>query len=226
MKTKTKMKVIILVKVYVKIIKAKLGMTRRRHVYLAESEAIQKAMEKNEHKLIKGKFAHHSLWKKHHRAAKRALKIQATGLKGGTGMVRIAFTDLKGTLNKALDFINAEARDNQGQAVQLIESVLMKVINPPKIIKEALKVKALAAAGCVKATVAAAKYLGEYVRATYEWAYSIDKGRTWIPQQPNHKSFIIVKNMASNVPAIFRSRTFTEKGGTTAWVISKVIYPK
>jgi hypothetical protein len=54
-------------------------------------------------------------------------------------------------------------------------------------------------------------------RSAYEWAYSIDGGKTWIALPSTIQGKTTVAGLAAGTTAMFRYRTVTPKGGEGDW---------
>ena len=217
--------VIVMTAITVKVIKAKLGMPKAQWDFLASSVAMQKAIFTNTLGFFTPVFGGLAAWATQNTALSAALVVLKNRGTGGKGMKSTAMTALKPTLNQALAYVNGICALNQPNALTVIEAAMMVAINPgPRTVKP-ITVKVLADAGTVRVGCPST-YIGpKKVAGTYEKGWSSDGGRTWNPLPSIPKCKLIATGLISGVPVIFRSRTITTIGGTSAWVISLPVTP-
>ena len=223
--TEDELKLIILVAVTIKVIKGKLNMPKKQWDYLATSKNMEAAILANALGYFTPAFAGLSNWALENTALEKALNAIKNRVVGGAGMKVTAMANLKITLDLALAYVNAIAKLNQPNAITIIEAALMTVINQgPRVIKP-ITVKVGTDAGTAIVSCPATTFEGKRVAGSYEKQWSADGGKTWVPLTTTSKCKIIATGLASGVPVIFRSRTTTTKGGTSAWVVSAPVTP-
>ncbi len=133
--------------------------------------------------------------------------------------------DVMRLLKKALNYINDIAFDRQDVASEVITGARMLVNKPISQDKQDLKAVLGPGTGVVRLFAKAVKYLAKYQKATYEWQFSIDQGKTWENIPFTHKSKTTVTGMLPGIETWFRKRDFSEKTGMSAWSDYVSIYP-
>ncbi len=152
-----------------------------------------------------------------------AKSLREIGL-GGLGKVarkNRCKQDLKGTLDKALNFINNLAAENPEHGIEIITGAKFKVCISRSGGKQLLRVKQTSTPGEVKLYGLAVKTDGKYVRAIYEFQYSTDGGKTWIGKIGDMKLYaqkpiMKIKKLELGVDTLFRMRS-NSKNGLSAW---------
>jgi hypothetical protein len=126
---------------------------------------------------------------------------------------------LKKTLDLALAYINALAKDLPDLAYAIIADACMVAIDKGGIRKDKIKIKKLNAVGEFKLTTNAAIIDGKRVDAIYYWQYAIlvEGEKAWFDMDETMVANTIAKNVSSLVKTWFRGRFKTKKGGMTPW---------
>ena len=219
--------IFILAMVTVKIIKGKLAMPTKQLEFLKRSQDMQAIIAANDSGLYSPPFNLLKAWGLQNVALSAAFDEITAGNKDGQGDKATAISDLKVTLKLVIAYINGLALNNQRQAITIIQGCLATVITQKERITPEITVKQMAATGQIKVKVPGVRIDSKKVSAVCEWAFSTDNGVTWIPLPvTNNKYSTIVTNMVVGKPVIFRNRTTTTKGSTSAWVVSKPITPQ
>ena len=209
----------------VAIIKAKLSMKRGEWDYLAQSQSMLLAQQNNDLTYFTPPFAGLADWKSQNDDFDTALQMIQNGKKGGTGEKKRTWGKLKGTLNKALGYINGLCTDNQEKAEAIIGAALMQMTNTKSNVTSDITVTNGKDAFTLIVKCPAAKIDGKPVVATYEKSYSADGGATWTALLSIPRCKIQTPVLVANLPVVCRSRYTTMKEGTTAWVFSKPVTP-
>ena len=210
----------------VAVIKAKLAMSRGEWDYLADSRAMQDAQQQNELGYFSPPFTLLGIWKGQNDEFEKALQMIQQGKKGGAGEKKRTWGKLKGTMNKALAYVNGLCIDDQEHAEAIIGAALMQMTNTKSRVTSDITVTKGKTAFTLIVKCPAAKINSNDVAATYEKAYSSDGGATWIPLLSIPRCKIQTPVLAANVPVVCRSRYTTMQEGTTDWVYSKPVTPQ
>lgn len=214
--------------VSVKITRAKLGLNlnTRDGVFLLKSRSIFQAITDDAGGYFAATpFALLALLNTQNGALATEMQNVELGVIGAEGAKIAAKLAVKLTLDAALDYVNGLARLNQANAVEIITSANMLVANAPTINKQDFAVKQGDATGEIKLISLAAKIDGKYVKASYEWQYSINNGAAWISLDATVVSKTVATGMEVDIKTLFRKRYTTSKGGTTAWCNPIAITP-
>ncbi len=139
------------------------------------------------------------------------------GVNGAEGAKMVAKRALMKMLKKALNFINDLAFDDQINAVEIITGAKMLVNKPIKQDKQDFSVKQGPGTGYVALACMAIRIGRKYYKASYEWQFSIDNGKTWENLPVTIKAKTIAFGMLPGIATLFRKRTFSEKTGLSAW---------
>jgi hypothetical protein len=126
---------------------------------------------------------------------------------------------LKKTLDLALAYINALAKDLPESSLEIISGACMVVIEKGGIRKRAVTVKKLNAVGEFKLGTMAAMIDGKRTNAIYYWQYGImvDGKKVWFDLDETQVANTIAKGMSTTVMTWYRGRNKTTKGGMTPW---------
>ncbi len=147
------------------------------------------------------------------------------GVLGAEGAKNTAKVNLMKVLRKALTYVNGLAEDDQTNAVEIITGAKMIVIGTPSINKQDFAVKQGPGTGEVILTSLAVKVDGKYVKAVYEWQFSIDNGKTWESLPVTTKAKTMATGMLSGIATLFRKRTSSAKTGISTWSVAIEIHP-
>ncbi len=149
-------------------------------------------------------------------AAQTATKTRTAGTVAVRNAARSA---LRTALHTAKATVQQLADANPEQAEAIIASVNMTVRKTPAHIKAPFAVKPGAVSGSVDLAVKAAA-----TRASYEWEWSGDGGRTWTPVLPTLKAKTTITALPVATTCQFRYR-FVTKAGVSDWsqVITLVV---
>ncbi len=208
-------------------VKGKLGftITTADGIFLFNSEAIFNALTLNTGGYYSTPFNHLALLGTQNAAFASAISDVRLNVLGGEGAKKAAKKALKLTLDSALAYINELARTNQNNAVEIITGAKMMVIGDHSVNKQDFAVKYGDATAEVNLTALAEKVNGKYVKAIYDWQFSIDNGRTWENLPSTTKAKTIATGMLVGIATLFRKRTITVKHGTSQWCDAIQIIP-
>jgi hypothetical protein len=118
---------------------------------------------------------------------------------------------VNGLLKRLKAYVQGVADDNPEQAGSIIESSGMNIKNKGSYAKPPFKVKPGKVKGTVRLEVRSA---GD--RASYEWAWSTDGGKTWQTRQTTQAS-VDIDGLPSGMLCLFRCQVTTPKGGSGNW---------
>ncbi len=219
--------VVILLALIVRTIKGKLGfdINSADGIFLFKSKAIHDALVANVSGFYTPAFALLATLATQIAAFETAIEKMANRAPGAEGIKTEAKIALFATLKSALAYVNQLAYNNQPNAVAIITEAKMMVIAPPSRKKVEFAVKQGTATGEVKLISLATKIADKRVKGIYNWQYSIDSGLTWINLPDTLVAKTIATGMAVNKQILFRKRTTTSKGGTSAWSAPLEITP-
>lgn len=209
----------------VRIIKAKLGMSKAEYVFLAESIAMHKAIKENTLGYFTVLFDGLTDWDDNNILLTAALQALRDGVNGAAGMKTTALGKLKTSLKLALAYVNKLCLASQDTAESIIGAALMKVINQGARVISDIVVKQGKSAASIATSCPAVKVDGKKVVATYQKGYSTDNGLTWSESVSIAQCRYTFLLLRVGVPHIFRSRTISAKTGTSIWVYSRSISP-
>jgi len=105
------------------------------------------------------------------------------------------------------------------EATTLIQSAGLSVKRPPVRANRTFAARAAAAAGSVKLVARS-----EGKRASYEWSYSVDGGKTWTAAPVTLRASTVVTGLPSGTTVQFRYRAVTAAGeGAFSAVVSLTV---
>jgi len=200
------------------IIKGKLGFTRstRDSNFLTNARGIYAALDLNAGGYYIPAFSRMALLLSQIEDFETAITNVKTRVLGAAGAKRAAKKVLYGTLEAALDFINNLARLDQTNAIEIITGANMLVCSAHTSRKPDFEVKQGLSTGEVFLVCLAVKIDDKYVRASYDWQYSIDNGANWVNLTSTQTAKTYVTGLAL-VSTKFRKRTNSKRGGLSAW---------
>jgi hypothetical protein len=106
-------------------------------------------------------------------------------------------------------YIQAQADANAENATSIIESAGVGLRKPPTHHARVFAAKAGALSGTADLVAAPAGR-----RAAYEWEFSTDGGKTWLPAPPTLQAKTTVSGLPSGTTALFRYRSVTKTGAS------------
>jgi len=200
------------------IIKGKLGFTRstRDSIFLANARGIYAALLLNAGGYYSPAFPNMALLLTQIGDFNDAITNVHLKIMGSSGAKRAAKKALYGTLLLALDWINNLSRLDQINAIEIITGAGMHINGSPAARKQDFEVKQGLSTGEVFLACLAVKIDDKYVRASYDWQYSIDNGANWVNLTSTQAAKTYVTGMAL-VSTKFRKRTNSKRGGVSAW---------
>ncbi len=212
-------RVIIMLAIRVKLIKAKLGFSRstRDAQFLTNSNAIYQAFVDDVGGFFTVPFTQMVLFNTQLVVYSKAItKAKLKGL-GSSAEKETAKNNLYGILLNALSYVNDLARTNIENAVSIIEEAKMVVAGSAHFKKQDFYARQGAGTGEVKLFAIAVKVDGKYVKATYFWQFSIDAGVTWIDMETTTIAKTLLTGMVSGKAIKLRKRTKSSKTGLSKW---------
>jgi hypothetical protein len=226
-KTQKRYACIILLAVTVPTIKGKLGFNVRTPDgrFIAKAKAIHDALLADLGGFYTPAFALLGLILTQITAMETEMNNLLLGVPGSEGAKTAAKKALKITLDSALNYINNIAFLNQADAVAIITGCTMMVIGRQELNKQDFYVLQGKGTGEVRLFSLAVKVNNKRVRASYQWQYSIDNGATWVSLDSTVGAKTVAVGMATDVKTLFRKRTVSAKGGTSAWCSPVAITP-
>lgn len=144
---------------------------------------------------------------------------------GSEAAKMVAKRDVMRLLKKALNYVNNIAFDNQVVAGEVITGAKCLVNKPRLGGKADLKAVNGPGYGVVRLFAKALKLNGKFLKATYEWQFSIDAGRTWENIPFTNKARTTVQGMLRGIETSFRKRDYSEKTGLSDWSDPITFYP-
>jgi hypothetical protein len=158
-------------------------------------------------------------------AFETAINNMSTGILGAEGAKQLAKKTLYITLLAALAYVNGIAYLNQPAAVEIITAANMLVVKVGSNKKQELTVKQGSASGEAKLFSIAATFNGKRVAALYDWQISTDGGITWNSLPSTVVAKTVATGLKTDIKTMFRKRSTTVKGGTSAWSTPVAITP-
>jgi|ERR1039458_3036565 hypothetical protein len=211
-------RLIILEALVIQTIRGKLGMSRKIVLYKDKSINMVAVQRENRSGYFTDAFDGLDLWDDRNEALVQVLKKQVIG-KASAADVAYAKGEVQKSLNLFMIYINELARNDQKNAVSLIETALCEVIvfYSRKIID--LRFQKGLGSGVIKLISAAVKEDGKRVRGTYEfqYGYMVNGVIIWVKLDSISKNSIILKGLKTEVPIYFRKRSSTSKSGMSKW---------
>jgi hypothetical protein len=225
-KTQRTYRAIILL-IIARAIKGKLGITLQTNdaVFLVAANGIHDALVANTGGFYTPAFASLALLATKITAFETAINNFVQGGLGTEAAKAEAKAALKIVLDAALAYVNNLAFLNQANAAEIITGANMVVITPGSVNKQDFAVRQGNATGEVNLISRAALFNGKRVRATYQWQISIDNGVTWVWLESTVVAKTVATGLQADKKALFRKRTITVKGGTSAWCAPLAITP-
>lgn len=225
-KTKRKYTVIIMA-VIMRTTKGKLGFNLNTNdgTFLFKAQGIFDALTANTGGFYTPPFANLALLATQIAAFQATINDMEMGVIGAEGAKTEAKKALKITLLGALNYVNNLAFLDQANAVEIITGANMLVINAGSINKQDFAVRQGDATGEVKLISLAARFNNKRVNASYDWQYSRDNGTTWVSLDSTVVAKTVAVGMTVDLKTLFRKRSTTVKGGTTAWCNAIAITP-
>ena len=132
-----------------------------------------------------------------------------TRAKGAVPARNAARTQLVSDLHAARAYVQQVADANPDQAEAIIASAGMAVRKPTSRAKPTFAVRQGATSGSVKLAARAAA-----LRASYEWEWSVDGGKTWTPAPPTLQARTAISGLPVGTSVQFRYRSVTKTGAT------------
>ena len=199
--------------------KAKLGFSIKTGDadFLINSMVIASILRENKSGFYSPKFEDLDLWDAQNIAFGKsisAVKLGGLGKAAAKNTIKIA---LKGTLDDMLAYINRLAKKKPLNSEAIVTGALLMKYGSRRMNKQDLGIKSGLADGEIKLTTIAEKIDGKYVRASYNWRFSVDNGKTWSEYVTSDGAKYTYTNMKSGVPTLFQKRSLTSKGGWSAW---------
>jgi hypothetical protein len=137
-------------------------------------------------------------------AAETAALARTKGAVAVRNEKRIALVQL---LQQLRAYIQAEADGNLDNAASIIQSAGIAVKKVPVRAKRVFAAKAGAVSGSVKLVAESAAR-----RASYEWEYSVDAGKTWTPMPSTLQARTTLLGQTPGSTVMFRYRAVTKTG--------------
>ena len=219
--------IIMMGRFYQKQIHAKLGMPRTDGPFCKRAQTIHNAIFRNSHNFFNDidPMILLELQDNIDELAKRIKAGFGKKIKGYKGPKETAKTDVQTSLQQVLGFVNILVARNQKQGIEIIQSAALLVAGSAKQNKPDFRAFQIPGLEGIFLECLAAKIDGKYVRATYEWQYSIATGdhKIWIPMPSNGEAKTELQGIGSAVKIIFRRRINTKKGGITDWLESNTL---
>ena len=119
---------------------------------------------------------------------------------------------LVGLLQQLKAYIQATSDASPENGSSIIESAGVAVKKAPVHAPRVFAAKIGTVTGTAKIIAPSAG-----TRASYEWQYSTDGGKTWLELPPTTQAKTSVSGLASGSTAQFRYRSVTPKGGASDW---------
>lgn len=223
----TELQTIFVLAVTMHIIRGKLGFTvnSKDSEVLFKSTAIQEALVLNTGGYYTPAFGQMALLGTCITTFSNSINNVNLGVLGAEGAKNTAKVNLMKVLKKALAYVNGLAEDDQANAVEIITGAKMVVIGVPSINKQDFAIKQGPGTGEVILTSLAVKVDGKYVKAVYEWQFSIDNGKTWEPLPVTTTAKTMATGMLPGIATLFRKRTSSAKTGVSTWSPAIEIHP-
>ena len=208
-------------------IKGKLGinMLTNDGTFLFAAQGIHAALLANTGGFYTPAFASLALLATQITSFETAINNLVMGVLGAEGAKTEAKSALKITLDAALAYVNNLAFLNQVNATEIITGANMYVITPGSINKQDFAVKQGNATGEVKLISLAARFDNKRVKASYDWQFSTDGGNKWESLDSTVVAKTVAVGMMVDIKTLFRKRSTTVKGGTSAWCSPIAITP-
>jgi hypothetical protein len=130
-----------------------------------------------------------------------------TRIKGAVVLRNEKRTALVGVLHQLAAYIQAVADADTTNAASIIESAGVTVRKTPTRRARAFTAKPGAVSGVVKVVAQVTSR-----RASYEWEYSTDGGKTWLTAPPTLQAKTTIAGLESGSTAQFRYRSVTRAG--------------
>ncbi len=210
---------VIMLVIIVKTIKGKLGfgLNSADGTFLFKSKAIFTSITANVGSFYTPAFSMLALLNTQNTDFEKAIGNMSQGVLGAEGAKTEAKLVLWKTLGFALNYINGIALLNQANAIEIITGANMVVINRNGFKKQDFSVNQGNGTGEIKLASLAVIVNSKRVQASYEWQESTDNGVTWIYLPTTTVSRTEVMGVPVGIKVLFRKRTISVKGGTSAW---------
>jgi hypothetical protein len=137
-------------------------------------------------------------------AAQTSVKLRKPGAVQDRNEKRKTLTTL---LEHLKSYIQRTADSNSDTAATVIKSAAVGVRQAVIRQKQTFTVKEGPVSGSVKLTTASVAS-----RASYEWEYSLDGGKTWVVMPPTLQAKASIQGLPVTATAFFRSRAVTRTG--------------
>jgi hypothetical protein len=112
-------------------------------------------------------------------------------------------------LEETRTYVQTTADTNPENGPSIIESSGIAVRKPPVLAPRGFRVKPGAVSGSVKVVAPSAAR-----RASYEWEYSLDGGKTWVALPPTLQAKTAVSGLTPQTTVQFRYRAVSKTGAT------------
>ena len=218
---------ILMATVNVPTIKGKLGysFTAQDGVFLFNSRAIHSGLLANPGGYYTPPFSGMALLDTAIVNFDTAINDVRDGVRGAEGAKITTKKQLMKMLRKALIYINLLSMDDQTNAVEIITGAKMLVNKPIRVDKQNFSVKQGPGTGLIALSAKAIRVDRKYYKASYEWQFSIDNGRTWENLPVTTKAKTMAVGMLPGIATLFRMRSESTKTALSAWCTPIEIIP-
>ncbi len=211
-------RMIILSAMVIQTIQGKLGMPRKIVLFKERSIAMASIQSENKSGYYTVPFDGLELWETRNGDLATTLQNQEKK-KASAADVAYSKGQVVLSLNEFIIYINALARENQKEAVSIIETALCVVIPFYKRVIIDFKYVKGPGSGVITLISAAVKEDGKRVSGTYQfqYGYMVEGVIEWAEAISLPKNIIVVKGLKTGVIIYFRKRSATSKSGMSKW---------